>query len=94
MVFQVYERNKKRKIKPRSTKEYEKKPKNDYVDNDGYSDVSRAAQAFAADEEMIEYETKTETYTMPTMSDNNPAYVNTSIVPDKPKKAVKKQTKK
>lgn len=52
------------------------------------------AQAFAADEEMIEYETKTETYTMPTMSDNNPAYVNTSIVPDKPKKAVKKQTKK
>ncbi len=52
------------------------------------------AQAFAADEEMIEYETKTETYTMPTMSDNNPAYVDILIVPDKPKKAVKKQTKK
>lgn len=52
------------------------------------------AQAFAADEEMIEYETKTETYTMPTMSDNNLAYVDTLIVPDKPKKAVKKQTKK
>lgn len=52
------------------------------------------AQAFAADEEIIEYETKTETYTMPTMSDNNPAYVDTLIVPDKPKKAVKKQTKK
>ncbi len=52
------------------------------------------AQAFAADEEIIEYETKTETYTMSTMSDNNPAYVDTLIVPDKPKKAVKKQTKK
>lgn len=52
------------------------------------------AQAFAADEEVVEYQTKTETYTMPTMSDNNPAYVDTSIVPDKPKKAVKKQSKK
>lgn len=51
-------------------------------------------QAFAADEEVVEYQTKTETYTMPTMSDNNPSYVDKTIVPDKPKKAAKKQTKK
>lgn len=52
------------------------------------------AQAFAADEEVVTYETKTETFTMPTMSDHNPAYVDTSIVPDEPTKAVKKQSKK
>lgn len=57
-------------------------------------------QAFAEEEEI---ETKTETYYMPVMSNNNPAYVDTSIVPDSPTKmttkkatkvAVKKQVKK
>ena len=49
-------------------------------------------QAFAAQQEV---QTKTETYTMPVMSANNPAYVDTTIVPDPAKKeTVKKTTKK
>lgn len=47
-------------------------------------------QAFAAEEEV---QTKTETYTMPVMSANNPAYVDTTIVPDSPKKETVKKKK-
>ena len=46
-------------------------------------------QAFAAEE----VQTKTETYTMPVMSADNPAYVDTTIVPDPPKKETVKKKK-